>query len=867
MARASDAIPAIEVAERPVVDAPCPSAEDLGAELDRICASAWAALDRDDATAARAAGARAVRLARRTGEPWLEGTARVVYGRTLGFSGSLRAGLRQVHRAERLLEGAALGRALVQRSALLYKMGEPAAALDACRKALHLLTDDADPDRARALNINGVVLLYLGASDEARASLVEAERLHRLGGRPTQAAQTLTNLAMARARLGDLVGALRSFDDAERQLRSLGLAPGQHKVAKADVLLDAGLLREVRGELPPVIQGLDAKGMRVDAAEAVLYLALGLLGLGDPRAVDAARDAHQRFHHAGSHGWAAMASLVEVRAGWAAGDVSGASLVMARRVVAALGRRQLRPYELEAQLLCGQMAGAMGRLDEARRRLGQVAAGRQRGTVRQRTMGWEALARLRLLEGNRRGALRAADAGLRVVERHRDALGATDLRAGASWKGVELACLGLRLASDMCDAWSVLRWGERWRAGALYRRPILPPADPVVAEALVELREAALAIRVQAASGKPSPDLERRMARLEHELGDRVRSIATTQSAGPSVASGRVDQDELRASLGHRALVEYVECKGQLMVVVLDERRCVLRRLGDAAGAERVARATSFALRKLAWLKPGSPAAPAAIAGFSTRLEALRAVLVDPIRQLVGSDRELVVVPTGPLHAVPWQVLLSGDRLVAVAPSAALWQRARRAARGQGAVVAVAGPGLDGAVEEIEAVRRHHVDPVVLAGAGGSVKEVNAAMDGARLVHLAAHGDIRSDNPLFSSFRLADGPQTVYDLQCLAKAPEVVVLSACNSALSQVDAGDELLGLVACLLGLGTTTAVAAVLPISDLANVALMDRLHERLASGESPGRALVAATSQVDRSDPAATAAAAAFVCLGAA
>ena len=866
MARASDAIPVVEVAERPVPGARCPSAEDLGAELDRICASAWAALDRDDATAARAAAARAVRLARRIGEPCLEGTARVIYGRTLGFSGSLRAGLGQVHRAERLLEGAALGRALVQRSALLYKMGEPAAALDACRQALHLLPDDADQDRARGLNIIGVVLLYLGASQQARGSLIEAERLHRLGGRPTQAAQTLTNLAMAQARLGDLIGALRSFDDAEHQLRSLGLAPGQHTVAKADVLLDAGLLREVRGELPQVIEGLDATGMRVDAAEAVLYLALGLVGLGDPGAVGAARDAHQRFHHAGSHGWAAIASLVQVRAAWSAGDVSEPSLAMARRVVAALGRRQLRSYELDAQLLCGQLAGTAGRLDEARRRLGLVAAGRQRGTVRQRTMGWEALARLRLLEGNRRGALRAADAGLRVVERHRDALGATDLRAGASSQGVELACFGLRLASDVCDSWSVLRWGERWRAGALYRRPIIPPADPVVAEVLVELREAAVAIRAQAAAGQPSPELERRMARLEHVLADRVRSIATTQPGGTAAASGRSDQDELRASLGQRALVEYIECQGQLMVVVLDEHRCVLRRLGDAAGAGRLARATSFALRKLAWLKPASPAVPAAVAGFSARLDALRAVLVDPIRQLLG-DRELVVVPTGPLHAVPWQVLVDADRVIAVAPSATLWRRARGAARSQGAVVAVAGPGLDGAVQEIEAVRRHHVDPLVRTGAGASVKEVNEAIDGARLVHLAAHGDIRGDNPFFSSFRLADGPQTVYDLQCLAKAPEVVVLSACNSALSQVDAGDELLGLVACLLGLGTTTAVAAVLPISDLATVALMDRLHERLAAGDSPGRALVAATSQVDRSDPAAIAAAAAFVCLGAA
>jgi len=157
--------------------------------------------------------------------------------------------------------------------------------------------------------------------------------------------------------------------------------------------------------------------------------------------------------------------------------------------------------------------------------------------------------------------------------------------------------------------------------------------------------------------------------------------------------------------------------------------------------------------------------------------------------------------------------------------------------------------------------------PQSLTGSDATVKAVNGAIDGARLVHLAAHGDLRSDNPLFSSFRLADGPQTVYDLQCLSDAPDVVVLSACNSALSQVDAGDELLGLVASLLAFGTSTAVAAVLPISDLATVPLMDRLHQRIAAGDGPGRALSTAVSHLDLDEPASVAACAAFVCLGAA
>jgi CHAT domain-containing protein len=147
------------------------------------------------------------------------------------------------------------------------------------------------------------------------------------------------------------------------------------------------------------------------------------------------------------------------------------------------------------------------------------------------------------------------------------------------------------------------------------------------------------------------------------------------------------------------------------------------------------------------------------------------------------------------------------------------------------------------------------------------VGAVTKSIDGARLVHLAAHGDLRQDSPLFSSFRLADGPETVYDLEGLDRAPSVIVLSACESAVSEVDPGDEMLGLAASLLGLGTRSAIAAVVPIPDRATVALMDCFHQELAAGASPGTALAAMTAGVDGEDPGLVAASGAFVCLGAA
>ena len=134
------------------------------------------------------------------------------------------------------------------------------------------------------------------------------------------------------------------------------------------------------------------------------------------------------------------------------------------------------------------------------------------------------------------------------------------------------------------------------------------------------------------------------------------------------------------------------------------------------------------------------------------------------------------------------------------------------------------------------------------------------------MLHLAAHGQVRSDNPLFSSLKLADGPLTVYELDRLARAPHHVVLSACDTGQSQTVAGEEILGFGAAMLGGGTATLVAPVVAVPDLATVPLMVTYHRGLLANRSPAEALSAAQAEVDPEDHMGRAAAAAFICLGA-
>jgi CHAT domain-containing protein len=207
-----------------------------------------------------------------------------------------------------------------------------------------------------------------------------------------------------------------------------------------------------------------------------------------------------------------------------------------------------------------------------------------------------------------------------------------------------------------------------------------------------------------------------------------------------------------------------------------------------------------------------------------------------------------VLVPAGALHALPWAVLPScRGRAVSVAPSATTWLTATRTnpapARG---TVLVAGPDLAHAEAEVLALRETRAS--VLTAERATAEAVLAAVDGAALAHLATHGEFRADNPMFSHIRLHDGPLTVYDLQRLRRPPAVVVLSACDSGLSAVRPGEELMGLTAALLGLGTGTVVGSVLPADDAATRSLMLDLYGRLRSGAGTAAALAAAQSTVD-------------------
>ncbi|HWG15546.1 MAG TPA: CHAT domain-containing protein [Streptosporangiaceae bacterium] len=122
-------------------------------------------------------------------------------------------------------------------------------------------------------------------------------------------------------------------------------------------------------------------------------------------------------------------------------------------------------------------------------------------------------------------------------------------------------------------------------------------------------------------------------------------------------------------------------------------------------------------------------------------------------------------------------------------------------------------------------------------------------------------------NPLFTSLTFADGPLTVYDVERLRRPPRVVVLAACDVGRSAVRAGDEVMGLSAMFLALGTSQVVASVVPVPvpDAETVPLMVAFHRRLAAGTPTVPALAAAQAEAGHGEAESMAAAAGFISIG--
>ncbi len=837
----------------------------------------------------------ALRFARMAGSRERQADVRATLGLALIHRGHTARGLAELGSALALATGPEVGRLQVRRGIALCVLGRHGEALEDLRRAVRALRPAGDTLwEARALSARALVHLAHGSARRAEVDLDRAERLFATTRQDLEVAYTWHNRGLVAFRSGDLPLALTHLDEADRRYQQLAVAMPDLSIDRCAVLLAAGLPGDALVEADAATTRFPVKnGQATKGAELLLIAARAALAAAQPQAAMArAAQARRMFSSQGRNWWQAHAELLLLQAGFAASPPSRQLLGQAAKAADGLDRLGSGDAP-QARLLAGRIALALHQREGADRQLapagrklapagphptsaalrrmmaeadGHLAAAarsrHRRTTALARAQGWLAEALRAEAAGNQRRLLNACRRGFAVLDEHKLTLGASELRAQATAHGAELAALAQRYALRSGQPRLLLAWSERWRATAQAVPTARPLDDAELQAGLTALREVTSRLDKARADGDAAIVLQREQLRLETAV--RARVLRTRGQGGSHGYSFDITQF-LRA-VGEARLVQILDIDGDLHLLICGSGRVRHIAGGPAADAAREVDFARFSLHRLAHGRGGDrpQEALAMLEACARKLESV--LLGSAVRHL--RDGQVIIVPPGRLHAVPWALLPSlRERAVSVAPSARAWLHARGTVPPPGTdPVLILGPGLGSGGGEVPALAAEYPGATMLGSGSATVRRVLGALDGAGLAHIAAHGTFRADSPLFSSLHMDDGPLTAHDLERLERAPYRLILSSCDSGVGAAAGADELLGLTSTLAPLGTAGIAASVVPVNDKATAALMLALHRHLRRGTTLAEALRDARRDL-ASEPVQTATGLSFVALGAA
>lgn len=744
--------------------------------------------------------------------------------RSLAFdyagAGDIPKALETVTRASSLLTGEELMKADLQHAFILgqaARYSEAIAMLDG-------VCDTFDITEASLLELihgnRGSMYLALGRLDAAIEDLETVYATATTHGHPATAADAALHLARAHADLGKMPAAMQ-WQGVAGELYDTHVP--NHLVGhmeRADVLIAAGLHREAIEVLELAIPRLEAHAGN-DIVLRYGYLQLIDVYMRSGRREEALRvvEAVGTLSPHSRYGPDLLLAGARVRlANGIADEETFATL-------AATSETKVAEEGVDAmhvRLAAVPLAVRTGFTDIAR----QLAAG-----VPADSKGLE-LALLRsiadaALADSSDDALFHLEAAAGVLDTYRASLGATELRLLAANQGREIARLAIDIAFDSADPWLLFRWLEWIRAGSLALERMAH--TQTIDAARVALRKVA----AEVAKDPDNPDLATELEVRETEL-----ATATRTSTGVEyMTSVTLDLGTVIDALEDRTLVMFVDHAADLMALVVGSTGVRIVKVGDVSTVDDELRQLAGALRRIARGVGSTRGVAAACDLARHHADHLRATLIDP----VGDVQRLLVVPSPSTEGVPWSLV--SPVAVEVVPAVQTWMR-DPASPGNGSVV-VTGPRLHHAEGEVEAVAETLGGLVVRTG-----DELLSALGTVRVAHIAAHATPRFDNPMFSSLELEDGPVRIYDVESVGTAPLLVVLAACDAAVSASRPGADVMSLGVAFLGMGTTNVIAPLLVVSDAMTAVVVGRLYEAMSRGLDSAQALadVVATASSD-------------------
>ena len=762
-----------------------------------------------------------------------------------------------------------LGEALAYESRIRLMRAGPQAALAAVAEAEAVLPAQDYRVRAQTRCVAAAASDSLGDARTAVAAAREGAALAERARDQHALGQCNYVLAVSQGNLFAVDSALAAY---ERSIVAFRRAHDRAGLARAlwfrgDFARLFGRLGHARRDAREAAQEAEAAGSWTTAVGARGTLSQIALSVGDLLAASTEADRIRQIMQRHGNAYAGViAPSIDEHIAMALGDAAAARIAneASLRASSALGWRNgevgSRVSRMWVALLEGDSAGAYKALDVARQTIKARPGLQAHGDALSFLEGTLALKWGRLADAERIFRSRRTGAPIRSARRYADAARLAEVLARSG--RLDEAQHELLAATQELDAWRESLGDRQLRLLAFQVAPDDADPDLGVASVIAALARAGrVAAAFEVVERGRARDLTDRLARAA-ALDTTVRELTRSQAS--------LSLDSVQHSLpdDSTALFEYVTGRGDPTTLFVITRR--------HARAYVLASQDSIALpiaRLDALLESGED--PRALGR-----QLGNALLAPALADLDPAIRRWIVVPDGPLHRLPFDVLVLPDQRFVVerfaltsAPSATvaarLAQRAGPAPAGlavladprfanetaapltsevfRSALSGTSGlPRLRGSAREARSVARFATAATVRTRGDASEAWLKStSLANFSIVHFATHALVDEGSVASTALALApgnneDGFVGIAELANLHLAAELVVLSACRTARGPILRGEGVQGLAAPLLAAGARAVVSTWWPIGDAATVQLIDDFYRAMSEGRPVSDAL---------------------------
>ncbi len=233
--------------------------------------------------------------------------------------------------------------------------------------------------------------------------------------------------------------------------------------------------------------------------------------------------------------------------------------------------------------------------------------------------------------------------------------------------------------------------------------------------------------------------------------------------------------------------------------------------------------------------------------GYRESAAILYRKLFAPVAGLLAGEA-VTFVPHGPMHYLPFSAIMAGDRFlmemydIRILPSASVMKYLKEEKKPRGSLLLLGNPDLgkpeyDLPFAEIEAqnIAADWGQAELLTRLQATETAVKTRGREFSILHFASHGVFNAQKPLESGLLLSrdgenDGFLTVDELYSLYLNADLVTLSACETALGKVAAGDDVVGFTRGFLFAGTDSILSSLWQVDDRATAMLMQEFYRNL-------------------------------------